>query len=189
MYVYYMCQLELFLSSGTVCLSVYSLVAAIFGMNIPYTWKTEHGFVFKWVSIVHLEYQTKTRPQNLNQGNSPRSLQKQLITWIISHLLWNFWTLGGHRHQYSLCIPFLNNCLLRSAQRSCRVLIRIKISLEGGMQSIFSRSWEEIYTPSNLWCIAFIIMFYIKIGWWVLKSNIVIEIWTRVGGYHHVGFF
>ncbi|KAJ0051825.1 hypothetical protein Pint_03191 [Pistacia integerrima] len=45
-------QLELFLSSGTVCLSVYSLVAAIFGMNIPYTWKTEHGFVFKWVVIV-----------------------------------------------------------------------------------------------------------------------------------------
>ncbi|KAJ0113348.1 hypothetical protein Patl1_03235 [Pistacia atlantica] len=45
-------QLELFLSSGTVCLSVYSLVAAIFGMNIPYTWKTEHGYVFKWVVIV-----------------------------------------------------------------------------------------------------------------------------------------
>ncbi|KAK4344790.1 hypothetical protein RND71_034966 [Anisodus tanguticus] len=30
-------QLELFLSSGTVCLIVYSLVAAIFGMNIPHT--------------------------------------------------------------------------------------------------------------------------------------------------------
>ncbi|XP_044465236.1 magnesium transporter MRS2-I-like isoform X2 [Mangifera indica] len=45
-------QLELFLSSGTVCLTIYSLVAAIFGMNIPYTWKTEHGYVFKWVVIV-----------------------------------------------------------------------------------------------------------------------------------------
>ncbi|PQP96762.1 magnesium transporter MRS2-I-like [Prunus yedoensis var. nudiflora] len=45
-------QLELFLSSGTVCLSVYSLVAAIFGMNIPYTWKEGHGYVFKWVIIV-----------------------------------------------------------------------------------------------------------------------------------------
>lgn len=42
-------QLELFLSSGTVCLSIYSLVAAIFGMNIPYTWNTDHGYVFKWV--------------------------------------------------------------------------------------------------------------------------------------------
>ncbi|KAJ4726815.1 Magnesium transporter MRS2-like protein [Melia azedarach] len=45
-------QLELFLSSGTVCLSVYSLVAAIFGMNIPYTWKNDHGYVFKWVVII-----------------------------------------------------------------------------------------------------------------------------------------
>ncbi|KAL6978598.1 Magnesium transporter MRS2-I [Sarracenia purpurea var. burkii] len=45
-------QLELFLSSGTVCLSVYSLVAAIFGMNIPYTWKEGHGHVFKWVVIL-----------------------------------------------------------------------------------------------------------------------------------------
>ncbi|CAN1270737.1 Magnesium transporter MRS2-7, partial [Linum perenne] len=42
-------QLELFLSSGTVCLSVYSLVAAIFGMNIKYTWKEGHGYIFKWV--------------------------------------------------------------------------------------------------------------------------------------------
>ncbi|XP_054805731.1 magnesium transporter MRS2-I isoform X1 [Prosopis cineraria] len=45
-------QLELFLSSGTVCLSVYSLVAAIFGMNIPYTWNHQHGYMFKWVVIV-----------------------------------------------------------------------------------------------------------------------------------------
>eukprot|EP00262_Sarcandra_glabra_P004845 TRINITY_DN16087_c1_g1_i1.p1 TRINITY_DN16087_c1_g1~~TRINITY_DN16087_c1_g1_i1.p1 ORF type:complete len:396 (-),score=70.30 TRINITY_DN16087_c1_g1_i1:475-1662(-) len=42
-------QLELFLSSGTVCLSIYSLVAGIFGMNIPYTWNTDHGYLFKWV--------------------------------------------------------------------------------------------------------------------------------------------
>lgn len=45
-------QLELFLSSGTVCLSLYSLVAGIFGMNIPYTWNDDHGYVFKWVVIV-----------------------------------------------------------------------------------------------------------------------------------------
>lgn len=45
-------QLELFLSSGTVCLSIYSLVAAIFGMNIPYTWNHDHGFTFKWVVIL-----------------------------------------------------------------------------------------------------------------------------------------
>jgi magnesium transporter len=45
-------QLELFLSSGTVCLSLYSLVTAIFGMNIPYTWNEQHGYMFKWVVIV-----------------------------------------------------------------------------------------------------------------------------------------
>ncbi|KAK2970182.1 hypothetical protein RJ640_019650 [Escallonia rubra] len=45
-------QLELFLCSGTVCLSVYSLVAAIFGMNIPYPWKEGHGYLFKWVVIL-----------------------------------------------------------------------------------------------------------------------------------------
>lgn len=45
-------QLELFLSSGTVCLSIYSLVAAIFGMNIPYTWNDNHGYMFKWVVSV-----------------------------------------------------------------------------------------------------------------------------------------
>ncbi|XP_039171734.1 magnesium transporter MRS2-I isoform X2 [Eucalyptus grandis] len=45
-------QLELFLSSGTVSLSIYSLVAAIFGMNIPYDWNNNHGYMFKWVVIV-----------------------------------------------------------------------------------------------------------------------------------------
>ncbi|XP_076930596.1 magnesium transporter MRS2-I-like isoform X1 [Bidens hawaiensis] len=45
-------QLELFLLSGTVSLSVYSLVAAIFGMNIPYSWNKNHGYVFKWVVIL-----------------------------------------------------------------------------------------------------------------------------------------
>ncbi|XP_010278149.1 PREDICTED: magnesium transporter MRS2-I-like [Nelumbo nucifera] len=45
-------QLELFLSSGTVCLSIYSLVGGIFGMNIPYTWNDNHGYVFKWVVIL-----------------------------------------------------------------------------------------------------------------------------------------
>ncbi|KAJ4722589.1 Magnesium transporter MRS2-like protein [Melia azedarach] len=45
-------QLELFLSSGTVSLSIYSLVAGIFGMNIPYTWNDNHGYMFKWVVIV-----------------------------------------------------------------------------------------------------------------------------------------
>lgn len=45
-------QLELFLSSGTVCLSIYSLITAIFGMNIPYTWNNGHGYMFKWVVII-----------------------------------------------------------------------------------------------------------------------------------------
>lgn len=45
-------QLELFLSSGTVCLSIFSLVAGIFGVNIPYTWNENHGHYFKWVVII-----------------------------------------------------------------------------------------------------------------------------------------
>ncbi|GAB2217656.1 hypothetical protein Droror1_Dr00000859 [Drosera rotundifolia] len=45
-------QLELFLSSGTVCLSIYSLVAGIFGMNIPYTWNDDHSYIFKWVVVI-----------------------------------------------------------------------------------------------------------------------------------------
>uniref|UniRef100_A0A6V7QS38 Magnesium transporter n=1 Tax=Ananas comosus var. bracteatus TaxID=296719 RepID=A0A6V7QS38_ANACO len=45
-------QLELFLSSGTVTLSLYSLVAGIFGMNIPYSWNQNHAYVYKWVVIV-----------------------------------------------------------------------------------------------------------------------------------------
>lgn len=46
-------QLELFLSSGTVCVSIYSLVAAIFGMNIPYTWNENHEHMFKWVCTIY----------------------------------------------------------------------------------------------------------------------------------------
>ncbi|OAY28043.1 magnesium transporter MRS2-I isoform X2 [Manihot esculenta] len=42
-------QLELFLSSGTVCTSFYSLVTGMFGVNIPYTWNHNHGYMFKWV--------------------------------------------------------------------------------------------------------------------------------------------
>ncbi|KAL8513718.1 hypothetical protein ACS0TY_012999 [Phlomoides rotata] len=45
-------QLELFLSSGTLCLSVYALAAAIFGMNIPYPWRHNHGYIFKWVVMI-----------------------------------------------------------------------------------------------------------------------------------------
>ncbi|CAA7027119.1 unnamed protein product [Microthlaspi erraticum] len=41
-------QLELMLSSGTVCVSMYSMVAGIFGMNIPYKWNDDHGYIFKW---------------------------------------------------------------------------------------------------------------------------------------------
>ncbi|XP_027166853.1 magnesium transporter MRS2-2-like [Coffea eugenioides] len=45
-------QLELILSSGTLSLSIYSLVAGIFGVNIPYTWNTGYGYLFKWVVII-----------------------------------------------------------------------------------------------------------------------------------------
>ncbi|XP_028103921.1 magnesium transporter MRS2-I-like isoform X1 [Camellia sinensis] len=45
-------QLELFLSSATVSLSLYSLIAGIFGVNIPYTWNTKHAYMYKWVVMV-----------------------------------------------------------------------------------------------------------------------------------------
>ena len=43
-------QLELVLSSGTVSMAIYSLIAGIFGMNIPFSWNDNHNYVFKWVS-------------------------------------------------------------------------------------------------------------------------------------------
>lgn len=42
-------QLELILSSATVVVALYSLVAGIFGMNLPYSWNHDHSYVFKWV--------------------------------------------------------------------------------------------------------------------------------------------
>ncbi|XP_051115920.1 magnesium transporter MRS2-I-like [Andrographis paniculata] len=45
-------QVELFLSTGTMCLDLYSLVTAIFGMSIPYPWNDGHGYVFKWVVLL-----------------------------------------------------------------------------------------------------------------------------------------
>ncbi|XWS13769.1 hypothetical protein CRYUN_Cryun36dG0066600 [Craigia yunnanensis] len=44
-------QLELILCSGNVCLSIYSLVTALFGINFPFTWNHNHGYMFKWVVI------------------------------------------------------------------------------------------------------------------------------------------
>ncbi|XP_020587071.1 magnesium transporter MRS2-I-like isoform X2 [Phalaenopsis equestris] len=45
-------MLELVLSSGTCSLTLYSLIAGIFGMNIPYSWNDDYGYVFKWVVIL-----------------------------------------------------------------------------------------------------------------------------------------
>ncbi|BBM99170.1 magnesium transporter [Marchantia polymorpha subsp. ruderalis] len=45
-------QLELILSSATVVMAIYSLVAAIFGMNLPYKWNEGYGYIFKWVVIL-----------------------------------------------------------------------------------------------------------------------------------------
>lgn len=61
-------QLELFLSSGTVCLSIYSLVGAIFGMNIPYTWNDDHGYMFKWV---HQETRLQFSTLNSKKPETP----------------------------------------------------------------------------------------------------------------------
>ncbi|CAM6035520.1 unnamed protein product [Sphagnum compactum] len=45
-------QLELVLSSATVVVAIYSLVAGIFGVNIPYMWNQNHSYIFKWVVIL-----------------------------------------------------------------------------------------------------------------------------------------
>ncbi|CAM6087709.1 unnamed protein product [Calypogeia fissa] len=44
-------QLELILSSATVMMAIYSLVAGIFGMNLPYKWNDGYDYLFKWVVI------------------------------------------------------------------------------------------------------------------------------------------
>ncbi|XP_077247372.1 magnesium transporter MRS2-I-like isoform X1 [Tasmannia lanceolata] len=45
-------QLDLFLNTVTVCLSIYGLVASLMGVNLPYNWNHNHGYMFKWVVIV-----------------------------------------------------------------------------------------------------------------------------------------
>lgn len=46
---FWLMQLELILSSATVVVALFSLVAGIFGMNIPYEWNTGHADYFTWV--------------------------------------------------------------------------------------------------------------------------------------------
>ncbi|PWA55692.1 hypothetical protein CTI12_AA215360 [Artemisia annua] len=45
-------KLENFITRGNLCMSIHSLVTAIFGMNIPYKWNQDHGYMFKWVVIL-----------------------------------------------------------------------------------------------------------------------------------------
>ncbi|XP_077247370.1 magnesium transporter MRS2-I-like [Tasmannia lanceolata] len=45
-------QLDLFLTTGTICLAIYGMVTSIMGMNIPYSWNNDHAYVFKWVVII-----------------------------------------------------------------------------------------------------------------------------------------
>ncbi|KAI3459454.1 hypothetical protein Pfo_016117 [Paulownia fortunei] len=45
-------QLELFLSTTTLCLTLISLVAALFGVSIPYKWNYNHAYTFKWVLVI-----------------------------------------------------------------------------------------------------------------------------------------
>ncbi|EFJ28036.1 hypothetical protein SELMODRAFT_94109 [Selaginella moellendorffii] len=44
-------QLELVLNAATLAMALYSLVAGIFGMNIPYPWNDDHAYLFKWVVV------------------------------------------------------------------------------------------------------------------------------------------
>lgn len=134
-----MWQLELFVNSGTVCLSIYSLVAAIFGMNIPYTWKEGHGYMFKWVCLAWSPYyifhkQTTTfYLKNLTQG-----------CFFFCKLLLTFWNKfvenfnpenmlvnsGGHPHWIAMYVDFHINTFLCEAQGSYRVLKSVESRLE-----------------------------------------------------------
>lgn len=100
-------QLELFLLSGTVSLSVYSLVAAIFGMNIPYPWNNNHGYVFKWVCILI----------------SPLSSFISLLVPCIHHA--GSFLAGGHFWCNIEWINIYVNNYLFKTQRSCRILTSV----------------------------------------------------------------
>ncbi|XP_058086394.1 magnesium transporter MRS2-I-like [Magnolia sinica] len=45
-------QLELFIGTSTLSLLIISLVAGIFGVNLPFTWNQNHGYLFKWVLVI-----------------------------------------------------------------------------------------------------------------------------------------
>ena len=96
-------QLELFLSSGTVCLSIYSLVAAMFGMNIPYPWNEGHGYIFKWVSTACI------------------SEIFQVVVCLVDHLL--VYISGGYINGHGVSLRVHVNNDLCSAQRSHWILI------------------------------------------------------------------
>ncbi|GMP56200.1 hypothetical protein CsSME_00020773 [Camellia sinensis var. sinensis] len=51
-------QLELFLTSAGISVSLCSTMAGIFGANIPFTWNSNHSYVFKWVVIVPVAFCT-----------------------------------------------------------------------------------------------------------------------------------
>ncbi|XP_028116854.1 magnesium transporter MRS2-I-like isoform X2 [Camellia sinensis] len=51
-------QLELLLTSAGISVSLCSTMAGIFGANIPFTWNSNHGYMFKWVVIVTVAFCT-----------------------------------------------------------------------------------------------------------------------------------
>lgn len=92
------------LSSGTVCISMYSMIAGIFGMNIPYTWNDEHGYVFKWVS----------------NKFSERMAQR---LYICSYVFLFPFMVGGGPHRDILRSLVCDCTVVRSVQRACGILV------------------------------------------------------------------
>ncbi|KAG0458373.1 hypothetical protein HPP92_023530 [Vanilla planifolia] len=45
-------ELDLFLNSANGALSINSLISATFGMNLPFSWNENHGYIFTWVVIL-----------------------------------------------------------------------------------------------------------------------------------------
>lgn len=101
-------QLEVVLGSGTVCSAFYSLVAGIFGMNIPYTWNDNHGYMFKWVCITKSPFAWYTRKyfSGLTQTG--------------------FVVAGLYRDGGNLCVLVSIHNVVRSVQRAYGILIGLE---------------------------------------------------------------
>lgn len=197
-----MWQLELLLSSGTVCLSIYSLVAAIFGMNIPYTWKEGHGYMFKWVCLVWSPQYMPEESYYICQENLTYGIFCSLFLlrhWLLHKCVENFshekmvLNSGGHVRRNSLRFDFHVNNFVREAQGSCWVL-------RCGIESVWGYSgysFRWLWRPYGEWSIrikperGFLTNYHVGSTWlwfrWTTACYIIINLSCVVDKMVHEG--